>query len=452
MAFITSIPLQSSSIRQSVPNTSFLSPIRSFQFSILLKASRIPSTIFKPTMTVAQPQTAVSPFSASVGTSMLPSDEDAIHEAIQIAQTNLSGEITHAIISCTVDRDTDIIIKAAIDTLPTGVKIHGATTCGAVLTNTGPLNLGVGVLLLSASFGSVSVASASVTGTSDMAALTSELIKKASSNLYGKPAQVLIHTTPGDEEAALMGVRTAAPSARVFGGSVADNTVEGNWRVLTDMGALSAGVSVMLLGKDVPFGACLLPPYVATEVGARVTKAEGRTVYQIDGRPAGEVLRDWVGESIEKKAKEGGNVIVECAGFPLGVEKVDGGFVGIHAAGITQDGAVELFAEVKEGEKIVVMKNMEDGDSVNAAAVGLENAYQKATEEAGVSNPAAGMIIYCGGLSIAVGDRLGESLKSMDGKPPMLGITAFGEQGCINGKNVHSNLAVGVAVFGQKSI
>ena len=93
------------------------------------------------------------------------------------------------------------------------------------------------------------------------------------------------------------------------------------------------------------------------------------------------------------------------------------------------------------------MRNSGGGDSAATAAVGLDAAYEKACKVGGRTTPKAGLLIYCGGLSIAVGDGLASSLSGLADKPPLLGITAFGEQGNVNGENVHSNLAVGLALF-----
>lgn len=255
------------------------------------------------------------------------------------------------------------------------------------------------------------------------------------------------------------------PGVSIFGGSAADNTVEGNWKIFSyddddddDNSSSSSsssstkpfgiGVSILALAPDVKLGASLVPPYAATVDKAIVTEADGRLLKTLDGKPAADVLRAWVGDGRLDKV---GNVVVECASFPIGIEKVAGQYVGIHAAEITAEGYVGLFAEVNKGETLCKLTPMDDAiDSVGAAQKGLNAAYGNALEN-GMMDEArtkAGLLVYCGGLSIAVGERLGESLEVMQNKTAVIGMTAFGEQGCMKGRNVHSNLAVGIALFG----
>lgn len=259
---------------------------------------------------------------------------------------------------------------------------------------------------------------------------------------------ILLQATPGIEEGVLKGIESVlGKEIDVFGGSAADNEVKGDWRLLSsDGGVLESGVSLVGIRRDVGYGACLCVPYVEGALSGVVTKAEGRAVYEIEGRKASEVLGEWVGGSIDKQVKEGGGVIVECANVPLGVRRGDA-WIAVHAAQIGEDGSVGLFAEVQEGERLVVMRKMGEGDSVRAARMGLELAYEEAKKKGGLEKPTAGVMIYCGGLSIAVGEGLNESLQGLKDKVPLLGMTVFGEQGSIGAQNSHSNLAVGVALF-----
>lgn len=380
------------------------------------------------------------------GISTNPSTPAAVAEAVAAAKQTAPSP-TVALVSATVDRDVPQLHAALRDALPR-VALHGATTCASVLTTAGPAPNAVAVLLLSSASG---LAVASARAAPDGAAAGRAAAHRLAARMGGPQnvRHVLLHATPGLEEAVLHGISEVLGDTPVFGGSAADNTVEGHWRLLSsDEGVFDAGVSLVGVGDPVRFGACLLPPYEPSARSAKITEADGRAIVTLDGRRAGDVLREWVGDSIEEQAAAGGNVIVECAGFPLGIDKGDGAFVGIHAASIDGgSGAVGLFAEANEGEVLTVMDKIGGKDSATAAAIGLERAYEQAVKNGGLGDPKAGVLIYCGGLSIAVGDALGASLDPLKGKPPMLGMTAFGEQGAIEGSNVHSNLAVGIALF-----
>lgn len=390
--------------------------------------------------------TEITSVNAGVGTSTSGSTDEAVAEAVRAASSELSGKPTVAIVLSTVDRQVEDVQKALQKHLP-GVPVHGATTCVAALTNDGPAEKAISILLIQAP-GGVSVGARASNG--DVAAAARTAARDVVEKVDGDVAQLLLFATPGSEEAVISALAEEMPGVPVFGGSAADNTVVGNWRIFSADGIpITDGVSLLAVGTNVKFGAALVPPYEATSRAAVITRAEGRCIFELDGKPAATVLREWVGPSIDDQVKQGGNIIVPCASFPIGVEKSDGKYIGIHAAEILEHGAVGLFAEVANGETLTVLKGFEGAkDSASAARIGLERAYEKAIKDGGLTDPKAGILIYCGGLSIAVGDRLGESLQGMKSKAPLLGMTAFGEQGCLDGCNVHSNLAVGIALFG----
>lgn len=352
---------------------------------------------------------------------------------------------TVALVTCAVSRRVPEVFDALVSLLP-GVALHGATTCGAPLTTTGSVPDGIAVLLLGGP-GLAAAGAAAAQGGFEAGKAAAEKLAQRMGGVQ-QVKNVILQATPGIEEDVVKGVGAVLGGTPVFGGSAADDTVEGNWKLMTsDGGLMDEGVSLVGVGDDVGFGACMFPPYMPGGKEAKITAAEGRSIKTLDGRRAADVLREWVGESIETQARDGGNVIVECAGFPLGVRKENGAYVVIHAAQIDELGAVGLFAEVSEGETLTVMDKMGGKDSATAAKIGLEKAYEEAATKGGLSSPKAGMLIYCGGLSIAVGDQLDSTLEPMKSKPPMLGMTVFGEQGALKDTNLHSNLAVGVALF-----
>lgn len=435
--FATKLFRSSPSVHSHTRATSFV-PV--FVRPVVSPPRRCATMPFSPTVTASA---SPIPLSAGVGTSTATETSAALANALATATASLPGPPTAVLLTATVSHDAEqSLLPALADRLP-GIPVHGATTCAAALTNEGPVaSPALSILALYAP-GGLAVSARPAADPDSVAAAAAELTEK----LGVAPAHVIVHATPGTEEGVINTLNTALPNIPIFGGSAADDAVAGGWRLICTDAIHSEGVSLLGIAPGVRFGAALVPPYEPTSVSAVVTKASGRTIFELDGKPAGSVLREWVGDSVDTQAREGGGVIVECAGFPLGVERVSGGFVGIHAAEIGTDGSVGLFAEVAEGDKLTVMSRVGGGDSADAAARGLEMAYDQAMKKGDLSQPKAGLMIYCGGLSIAVGDGLAKSLEVMKDKAPMLGITAFGEQGNLNGCNVHSNLAVGVALF-----
>merc|ERR1719491_253241 len=96
------------------------------------------------------------------------------------------------------------------------------------------------------------------------------------------------------------------------------------------------------------------------------------------------------------------------------------------------------------GDELVVMDSG-DGPSTGYAAC-LADAYDQAVAQLPKA-PRAGLLYYCGGMSIAVGENLqkglsDEKLTTRADKLPLLGMTVFGEQCCMKEcGNVQRNLS-----------
>lgn len=397
--------------------------------------------------TTSSTSTASASVSVGVGTSALEITDEAMAAAVNEASGSLSDNLpSAAIVLTTVDRPVSDI-QAALRKHLKDVPVHAATSCSAILTNGGPQPNAVSVLLLHAPQ-NVAVAAAKFSDSVSPSEATKAAAKQLSSSLNNDVSYILLFASPGSEESVLSTLSEVLPSARVFGGSAADNTVEGKWSIYDSETSFTEGVSMLGISSSVKFAAELVPPYRPSETSSEVTSASGRVIKTLDGKPAAEVICQWIGSSVDAQAETGGAIIVESATTPLGVDRGDGEYVGIHAAEITPDGSVGLFAEVSEGERLVKMNKMGGRNSALAAFLGIEKAYDEAMRKGDIQKPKAGILIYCGGLSIAVGDDLAKSLQGLKGKAPLLGMTAFGEQGYFEENNVHSNLAVGIGLFG----
>ncbi|MGP1666214.1 MAG: FIST C-terminal domain-containing protein, partial [Rhodanobacter sp.] len=75
-----------------------------------------------------------------------------------------------------------------------------------------------------------------------------------------------------------------------------------------------------------------------------------------------------------------------------------------------------------------------------------------ATLAGGVENLAGGLVVYCAGCMLAVGDQMSEVSEvvsaSFDGQP-FLGCFTFGEQGAVLDTNAHGNLMISAIAFGR---
>jgi hypothetical protein len=383
--------------------------------------------------------------SSGCGSSNAPSTKDAVRSAVQQARAGLSSsQPAIAFVSCTVDRDCDEVLREFKETLP-GVPLHGITSSGAILSTEGALKNAIGCLLIDAS------TKGSFTAASNMEGDALKASEELKALLGGQaPQAIIMGTTPGQEEGAIAQIESVfGPDIPIFGGTAADNELNGSWKVLTNKGVSGQGVSIVSVGSGVKMGASISGCYTETSKKGVATKASGRTVAEIDGNPAADWVYAWLGEEVKEQYENGGLILPQTAQRPISLRQPSGEYVNCHLAAF--DGtSVNFFTPIPEGAELLVMDSA-DGPATGYAAH-LANSYDMAAT--GLNEPKAGILIYCGGMAIAVGDKLNDGLRSptfgskLSGLP-VLGMTVFGEQTRLarERKNVQCNLSLGMILF-----
>ena len=178
-----------------------------------------------------------------------------------------------------------------------------------------------------------------------------------------------------------------------------------------------------------------------------------RIVRAIDGKPAADTFNRWVGGAFADKLATGGNILADTTLCPLGVDS--GKFEGVshyllvHPDAITPQGGLTTFATVAEGTRLYSMR----GDRRRLVErAGRVAATAAETLPDGADSLAGGMMVYCGGCMLAVGDDMPKVAEAVAGSfsgLPFLGCFTFGEQGLFLGKNAHGNLMISAITFGR---
>lgn len=403
----------------------------------------------------------VTPTAALAAGSGLSDHDDleiAVPYAVEAAKY-MMGDVTPtlAIIGVTSNRPLSEVVALMRKEIGEHVPLVGATSCSFVLTPRGAIADAVSVMLLGGVDGAFATAGAVYGGGVDVGSAAATAAADLKSKLGGDAELVYVMSSPGNEEAVLRGVADVfGADVAVFGGSAADNEVAGDWAVVeANAGVMTNGVAIFGIrkGAGVRVGAHLVSPYSATETAASVTGAEGRTLISLDGERAADVLYKQVGDVIETQYKNGGMTLTPMSTRPYALRRGDDE-IAVHVSAINQpEGTVSLFAEAKEGDTFVAMQNFEGGDPVETAGEAIRRSYTGALEAGGIEGrPTAALLIYCGGLGIAVGEGLEWNmvgdLQRIEGLPDaIIGFTAFGEQGPCDGRNQHRNLSVGMLVM-----
>jgi hypothetical protein len=270
------------------------------------------------------------------------------------------------------------------------------------------------------------------------------------------PDLVILHATPGFEEAVISGIVEAlGPNVEIYGGSAADDTVAGRWNVFNEKGATGRGFALAGLcttSPDVSFHGGFISGYLPTAKRGVVTRAKGRVIAQIDGEPAAAVYDRWTGGIIAGAMKRGGSVLLETNLHPLAREIQSRSAVPhrllSHPHEVHPDGGLGLFTDIEPGDVVELMIGTPEPLVTRAAKV-VPRTLGRAS---GRIN--GGLLVYCGGCLAAVMDRADDIAGAFDSaieQAPFVGVATFGEQGCFLGGrdkiNRHGNLMCSSVLF-----
>ncbi len=351
--------------------------------------------------------------------------------------------------------DADLIhtVRAAFPQ----ASLFGGTSCRGVITETGVYRGepgAAGLLAISDRQGGYGVGAAPLGA--DPAAAAKAAAHAALENAgrpFEMPALLWICQPPGVEEAVLEGLAASfGAQCPIMGGSSADDAIAGRWSQFSHDGVVQGHVVVAALFPSGEFGVAFQSGYEPTAIRGRVTGGEGRRVNALDSRPAAQVYAEWAAQPIDPS--EPGAILAESTHTPLGrrLGRCDGveEYLLAHPASVEADGAITLFADVKEGEEVIAMTGDMDSLVARAGRVARDAAALAQTRPEAIRG---GLVIYPGGCMMAVDDRLEDvaaGIRHAVGAAPFLSAFTFGEQGAtLTAGNRHGNLMVAASVFGD---
>lgn len=387
------------------------------------------------------------------GWSRDPDARKAGAEAAQTALQGCGGEANVAFVYTTVDYDLQELVAGV--TSQTGIApVHGSTSFTGILAPDGYLAAEkgvVGVLAMATPYIEFGLGYSEIGADAVAAGRAAAKMAMAAPDVPGgMPEAVWLSATLGHEEALIRGIsEVMGEDVPILGGTAADNSLEGKWRVFANQTVMSNGVVLTAMFSHLPMGYAYGGGYRATDKKAIATKASGRTLYQLNGRPALEIYADWIGSSREDL--QGSAVMGASTLHPIAVYNAEAHFYGVkHPVGAARDSSITLAAEIKEGDEVTLMEASAD-DLVAAVPTVLEQAMDMANLER--EDVAALLLIHCGGRRAALGDRITEippQIRKMVGDAPFISCMTFGEQGVLEtGRNMHCDLLLSALVIGK---
>ena len=254
-----------------------------------------------------------------------------------------------------------------------------------------------------------------------------EVAKKAleKSGLDYAPDYFFMSASPAEEEEYIKGIQDVIGRVPCFGGSAADNTVEGKWSIFYNDTIFNVGVVAAFFYTANDIATVYTGAYNETKDMGIITKLNGtRVLAEIDGEPALDKYKNWRG--LDDEAVTGGNLLVTTITSPLGVKDRLGNLTAIrHPMNGNDDKSMNIGANLAVGTTVIRMEATVD-ELINSTGKTLKELKKKCPNAAGY------LLIHCGGRRLGIGDRMNEvyeQLKKEAGDVPFLVAFTFGEYG-----------------------
>ena len=254
-----------------------------------------------------------------------------------------------------------------------------------------------------------------------------EVAKKAleKAGLDYAPDYFFMSASPAEEEEYIKGIQDIIGRVPCFGGSAADNTVEGKWSIFYNDTIFNDGVVAAFFYTANDIATVYTGAYNETKDMGIITKLnDTRVLAEIDGEPSLDKYKNWRG--LDDEAVTGGNLLVTTITSPLGVKDRLGNLTAIrHPMNGNDDKSMNIGANLAVGTTVIRMEATVD-ELINSTGKTLKELKKKCPNAAGY------LLIHCGGRRLGIGDRMNEvyeQLKKEAGDVPFLVAFTFGEYG-----------------------
>ncbi len=363
----------------------------------------------------------------NTGSSTNSSPRAAGAEAAKKAKTGLdSVNMAYVYASCAYDLDA--MLAGIAEELP-GVPVIGNTSFTGVITPEGFITGDdgfVGIMALSDPDMKVGVAAIEKSGCPVDAGEQAAKLAMERAGKTTPPDYYYMVAPPGEEEFYVKGITKVIGRVPFFGGSAADNSIAGEWKLYTDKGAFADGVAVAFFYTDKKMANKFTGAYRETKDMGIITKVvDNRVLAEIDGVPALQKYADWRGMSVDQV--KGGDLLSATITSPLGVKDRLGDLVAIrHPMNGNDDLSMNIGNNLAEGTAIIRMEASVD-ELIASTGKTLAELKERMTAPAGAYH-----LVHCGGRRAGIDSRINEvaeQIKKEAGDVPFIVEFTFGEYG-----------------------
>jgi hypothetical protein len=251
------------------------------------------------------------------------------------------------------------------------------------------------------------------------------------------------------------------PDVPVLGGNAGDEKFDSSWTQFTQKGMYHEGLVLTAVYSQRKLGWAFESGFRITDKSGVVTKSDGKTIYEIDHRPALDVYNEWLNGALMDYIHKSGHYDIAAftAQYPLcKVLRGPSGQVGYMTSHPVPKEAdmgpktLPVYALIEEGSRIQLFSATWQ-TILNRAELAPANALIRG--DIPRNDGLFGMLFFCSGayysipaserpkLPLLVGNAIGDT--------PYLGVFTVGEQGYIPGvRNVSANLVESMVTVGNQ--
>ena len=266
------------------------------------------------------------------------------------------------------------------------------------------------------------------------------------------PAYFYMVASPKEEEEYLMGIQDIIGRVPMFGGSAADDTLEGDWKIFCNDKVVSNGVAVAFFYTDNEMATNFIGGY-QENIGLITEVKNNRELVSIDRISALKKYAQWV--NVQPTSLKGENLLLASVTKPLGIKDPLGNLTVIrhpkfgndNGTKTTQDDTILLGNKVVEKTAIVQLESTIE-ELIESTGNTVREVKKKLYAE-----PAAYILIHCGGRKLGIGNRIEEVheklVKETKGVP-FITVFTFGEYGYEeHSANICGGLMLSFTAFGK---
>lgn len=383
---------------------------------------------------------------SKVGYSMA---EDNYRSGIETAKTSLIGNSSKiGFLYTSSASNTKEIIKGVRSI--TDIPLIGCTSSGALIVPEGIVasNHGFSGMMSMADI-DLKVGVASHEAGKNARLIGRKVAMEAAKNakMTTAPAYFYMIASPKEEEEYLLGIQDVIGRVPMFGGSAADDRVEGKWKIICNDKVFSNGVAVCFFYTKNDVVTEYTGAYHETETSGMISQVEeDRTLVTIDKELSLKKYARWIKETPTRL--HGTNLLLSSILHPLGVKDQLGNLIVRHPMIGNTNNTMNIGNKLVENTAVTLLEATVD-ELIDSTGDTLKLARKEL-----ITEPAAYMLIHSGGRKLAIGARLPEVHKQLVKEAkgvPFICIFTFGEYGYHNNSaNSCGGLMLSFTGFGKE--